>query len=136
MRHSSSLCKCIYCGHRYYLKMEHPYRRKKSCFNGQEENREAPLTITSYYIIQNAEKRMQFIENGGILGSKNDPLNDCGVKRFRIFYKLSYFKHITISHIVEFMHTEKNIAFAVIETLFGAYDTVSSCLDLQELNIR
>ena len=34
------------------------------------------------------------------------------------------------------MHTEKNIAYAIIETLFGAYDTVSSHLDLQELNIR
>ena len=25
-RHSSSLHKCIYCGHHSYLKMEHPYR--------------------------------------------------------------------------------------------------------------
>jgi hypothetical protein len=34
------------------------------------------------------------------------------------------------------MHIEKNIAFSIIETLFGAYDTVSSFLDLQELKIR
>ena len=34
------------------------------------------------------------------------------------------------------MHTEKNIAFVIIETLFGAYDIVSPCLDLQEVNIR
>ena len=34
------------------------------------------------------------------------------------------------------MHTEKNIAYAIIETLFGAYDTVSSRLDLQEIKIR
>ena len=80
MRNSSSLRKCIYCGHHAYLKMEHPYHQQKSCFNGQEENREAPLTITSDYIIQNAEKMMQFIENGGIIGSKNDPVNDSGVK--------------------------------------------------------
>ena len=136
VRHSISLRKCIYCGHHAYLKMELQYRRQKSRFNGQEENREAPSTITSDYIIQNAEKRMQFIENGGILGSKNDPLNGCGVKRLCIFYKLPYFKHITIRHTVDFMHTEKNIAFAIIETLFGAYDTVSSRLDLQELKIR
>ena len=32
VRHSSSLCKCIYCGHRAYLKMENPYRRKKFMF--------------------------------------------------------------------------------------------------------
>ena len=25
VRHSRSLCKCIYCGHRAYLKMDHPY---------------------------------------------------------------------------------------------------------------
>ena len=34
------------------------------------------------------------------------------------------------------MHTEKNISFTIIETLFGAYDTVSSRLDLQEIKIR
>jgi hypothetical protein len=43
--------------------------KKKSSFNGQEENREAPLAIKSDYIIHNGEKIMQFIENGGILGS-------------------------------------------------------------------
>jgi hypothetical protein len=80
LRHSSSLHKCIYCGHHAYLKMEHPYHQQKSCFNGQEENHEAPLAITSDYISENVEKRMQFIENGGIVGSKNDPLNDSGVK--------------------------------------------------------
>ena len=53
VRHSSSLRKCIYCGHHDYLKMEHPYRRQKSHFNGQEENCEAPSTIPSDYIIQN-----------------------------------------------------------------------------------
>ena len=34
------------------------------------------------------------------------------------------------------MHTEKNIAFSIIETLFGAYDTMSSHLDLQEIKIH
>ena len=53
-----------------------------------------------------------------------------------IFYKLPYFKHITIRHTVDFIHTEKNIAYAIIETLFGAYDTVSSRLDLQEIKIH
>ena len=48
---------------------------------------------------------MQFIENGGTLGSKNDPVNDSGIKQLCIFYNLAYFKKITIMHIVEFMHT-------------------------------
>ena len=78
---------------------------------------------------------MQIIENGGIFGSKNDPLYDSGVKRVCTFYKLPYLKHITIRHTVDFMHTEKNIAFAIIETIFSAYDTVSSRLDLKELKI-
>ena len=34
------------------------------------------------------------------------------------------------------MLTEKSIDFSIIETLFGAYDIVSSCLDLQQLMIR
>ena len=60
--------------------MQHPYHRKKSHFNSQEKNNEAPFAITSDYIILNGGKRMHFIENGDILGSKNDPLNDSGVK--------------------------------------------------------
>jgi hypothetical protein len=34
------------------------------------------------------------------------------------------------------MHTEKNIAYAIIETLFGASDTVSSREDFRQLKIR
>ena len=60
--------------------MEHPYHRKKSHFNSQEENHEATFAITSDYIILNGEKIMHFIENGDIPGSKNDPLNDSVVK--------------------------------------------------------
>ena len=60
--------------------MEHPYHRKKSHFISQEENHEATFVITSDYIILNGEKIMHFIENGDILVSKNDPLNDSGVK--------------------------------------------------------
>ena len=32
VRHSSSLHKCIYCGHCSYIKMEHPYSRQKFMF--------------------------------------------------------------------------------------------------------
>ena len=67
---------------------------------------------------------MHLIENGGIIGSKNDPINDNGVKWLCIFYKFPYFKHISIRNTIDFMRTDKNIAFSIIETLFGAYDTV------------
>jgi len=60
--------------------LEHPYRRKKSCFNGQEENREAPLPIKSEYTIQNGQKQMLFIRSGGIFGCRNDPVDENGVK--------------------------------------------------------
>jgi hypothetical protein len=79
---------------------------------------------------------MLFIESGGICGSRDDPCNESGVKRLCIFYNFPYFKDIAIRHIVDFMHTEKNIAYAIIETLFGASDTVSSCEDLKQLKIR
>ena len=80
VRHSRSLHKCIYCGHRAYLKMDHPYHQQKRRFNGQEENREAPLSITSDYIIENGQKRMSFIENDDIIGSRYDLCNESGVK--------------------------------------------------------
>ena len=34
VRHSRISHKCIYCRHRAYLKMDHPYRRQKTHFNG------------------------------------------------------------------------------------------------------
>jgi hypothetical protein len=80
VRHSRSLHKCVYCGHHAYLKKDHPYSRQKTCFNGQEENREAPLPITSEYIIENGHRIMLFIESGGIFGSRDDPCNESGVK--------------------------------------------------------
>ena len=60
---------------------------------------------------------MQFIKDSRICGSKNDPLNDSGVKILCIFYKFPYFKHISIRHTIDFMHTEKNIDFSIIEIL-------------------
>ncbi|XP_059064962.1 uncharacterized protein LOC131856998 [Cryptomeria japonica] len=136
VRHSRSLRKCIYHGHHAYLKMDHPYCQQKTHFNGQEENREAPLLIIGDYIIEYGQKRMSFIENDGIVGSRNDPCNESDVKRLCILYKLSYFKDIAIRHTVDFMHTEKNIAYAITETLFGALDTISSCEDFREIKIR
>ena len=135
MRHSRSLHKCIYCGHHAYLKMDHPYHQQKTCFNGQEENREAPLPITSEYVIENGHKRMLFIESGEIFGSRDDPCNESSVKILCIFYNFPYFKDIAIRHNDDFMHTKKNIAYAIIETLFGAYDTISSHEDLKQLKI-
>ena len=34
------------------------------------------------------------------------------------------------------MHTEKNIAYVIIETLFGALDTISSRKDFREIKIH
>ena len=75
LRHSKSLIKYIYYGHHSYLKMDHPYHQQKKHFNSQKENCEAPFPITSEYIIENGQKRMLFIESGGICVSKDYPCN-------------------------------------------------------------
>ena len=116
--------------------MDHLYHQEKPCFNGQEENREAPLSIICDYIIENGQKRMSFIENNGIIGSWYDPFKESGIKWFFILYKLAYLKDISIRHIVDIMHTKKNIAFAIIETFFGALDTISSHEDFWDLKIH
>ena len=116
--------------------MDHPYRQQKTCFNGQGENREVPLLIKGDYIVENGLKRMSFIENGGITGSRYDPCNESGVKWLCILYKLPYFKDIAIRHTIDFMHTKKNIAYAIIETLFGSFDAISSREDFREIKIR
>jgi hypothetical protein len=77
-----------------------------------------------------------FIESGGIWGRKNYPCNERGVKWLWLFYKFPYFKDISIRYVVDFMHIEKNIAYAIKETLFGASNIVSSREDFWQLNIR
>ena len=39
-----------------------------------------PLLIIGDYIVENGLKRMSFIENAGIVGSRYDPCNESGVK--------------------------------------------------------
>ena len=69
-----------------------------------------PLLITGDYIVENGLKRISFIENVGIAGSRYDPCNESGVKQLCILYKFPYFKDIAIRHTVDFMHIEKNEA--------------------------
>ena len=69
---------------------------------------------------------MLFHERGKVCGIKDDICNESDVKRLCIFHKFPYFKDIAIRHTFDFMHTEKNIAYAIIETFFGAYDIVAS----------
>ena len=76
------------------------------------------------------------IESGGICGSRDDPCNESGVKRLCIFYKFPYFKDMAIMHTIDFMHTKKNIAYYITETLFGASNTISSREDFQQLKIH
>ena len=69
---------------------------------------------------------MLFIEIGGVCGSRDDPCNESDVKWLCIFYNLPYIEEIAIKHIIDFMHTEKNITYAIIETLLGSLDMISS----------
>ena len=120
--------------------MDHSYCQQKTYFNGQEENLEAPLSITSDYIIENGQKRMSFIENDGIIGSRYDPCNESVIKRLCILYKLPYFKDITIRRTVDFMHIEKNISDNIVGTLLNiegsTKETDKAREDLEDMNIR
>jgi hypothetical protein len=64
---------------------------------------------------------MSFIENDGIASNRDDPCNERSVKRLCILYKFPYFKDIFIRHTIDFMHTKKNIAYAIIKTLFRCF---------------
>jgi len=47
--------KIVYTRHRYFLKPHHPYRRLKKTFNGSQEHKIAPISLTGEQVLQRVE---------------------------------------------------------------------------------
>jgi hypothetical protein len=92
-RHSASLEKNVYLGHRRYLQRNHPYCRLKRAFDGSEELRPPPAVLTGRnHIVRFARKQELWLnaspENKP--RSAQDQIHETRVKRLSILYKLPY----------------------------------------------
>ncbi|GJS24221.1 putative transposase-associated domain-containing protein [Tanacetum coccineum] len=144
----SASSKQSYARHRRYLPYNHPFRRQKKAFNGQQEFQLAPNLLTGEQIYN----EVQHIENkwgkgkqtnnktsknqedtrgrGGKIqkqkrktteeeGSSNQ-VNEAYWKKFNIWYrKLRYWRHNSVPHCIDFMHVEKNVCESLVGTLLN-----------------
>ncbi|GJY37243.1 putative transposase-associated domain-containing protein [Tanacetum coccineum] len=144
----SASSKQSYAGHRRYLPYNHPFRRQKKAFNGQQEFQLAPNPLTGeqiYNEVQHIENKWgkgkqtnnKTSENqedtrgrGGKIqkqkrkttedeGSSNQ-VNEAYWKKFNIWYrKLRYWRHNFVPHCIDFMHVEKNVCESLVGTLLN-----------------
>lgn len=90
--HSSCLKKMVFLGHRRFLPMNHVFRRARVAFNNQPEARTYPQRRTGTEVLNQGRARSEWLRDGGIEDSQEDPVKRHGVKRSSILYALPYWK--------------------------------------------
>jgi len=134
LKHSRKMC---YLGHRAFLPPDHPFRRDKKSFNGEEDHRPAPTSLSGIEVF---EKLHDFNNVFGKGNKKRRRNNEGPWKKRSIFFELPYWKHNKLRHNLDVMHIEKNICDSLLGTLLDipgkSKDHVNSRYDLQEMGIR
>ncbi|GJR68456.1 putative reverse transcriptase domain-containing protein [Tanacetum coccineum] len=133
-----ALSKQSYAGHRQYLPYNHPFRRQKKAFNGQQEFQLSPNPLTEEQIYNEIQKQKRKTTEDE--GSSNQ-VNEAYWKKFNIWYrKLRYWRHNSVPHCIDFMHVEKNVCESLVGTLLNVpgktKDGMNARLDLAELGIK
>ena len=88
--YSRHLCKMVYLGSRRFLPQYHRFRRCRSAFNGETEPRLPPQRRSGAQILDEGRARSEWLRNGGVEDSKEDPVKEHGVKRASVLFALPY----------------------------------------------
>ncbi|GJU92469.1 putative transposon, En/Spm-like protein [Tanacetum coccineum] len=120
---------------RRYLPYNHPFRRQKKAFNGQQEFQLAPNPLTGEQIYN----EVQHIENKWGKGKRIISRLPQKTKKIREV-ELRYWRHNSVPHCIDFMHVEKNVYESLVRTLLNVpgktKDGMNARLDLEELRIK
>ncbi|KAL8155839.1 hypothetical protein AgCh_001037 [Apium graveolens] len=123
--------KNVYMGHRTFLPLTHPYRKRKNDFDGTIETRVARFPLTGKEVFERVKDIDVVL---GKLYKKPTP-NSIWKKR-SIFWDLPYWEHLQVRHCLDFMHIEKNVCESIIRTLLNipgkTKDGMKARLDLKE----
>lgn len=133
LSHGRKMC---YLGHRRYLPRNHPYRRQKAAFNGQQELGQARPLLSGEEVLSQQE-RIKFEFGKEVKRSKKV---DCPWKKKSIFFDLEYWKFHHVRHCLDVMHVEKNVCDSLIGTLlnmrYKSKDSEASRLDMIDMGVR
>jgi hypothetical protein len=104
-------------GHRRFLGKKHPYRAMDCQFNGEKENREAPLHVTGDLVhmkvkdIKNIEELPKLTEKTLSKRKKRDgEEEEEGMwNKKSILSELEYWPMLDVRHSIDNMHVKKNV---------------------------
>ncbi|XP_074337958.1 uncharacterized protein LOC141675137 [Apium graveolens] len=127
--------KCVYMGHRRWLAPNHRYRNMPLAFNGEVEERRAPPIPSGGDVFKKVEN---LIIRFGKEFAKDIPTR--GWKKRSIFFELSYWKDLYVTHFIDLMHVQKNVFDSLVGTLLGVKgktkDGLNARMDMMEMGIR
>jgi hypothetical protein len=145
LRHSK---KYVFMGHRHFLGKKHPYRAMDCQFNGEKENREAPLHVTGD-LVHLKVKDMKIIEelpklNEKTLGKRKkrdgEEEEEGMWNKKSILWGLEYWPMLDVHHSIDNMHVKKNVCEATCGTMLQqkskGQDHKNAREDLKELGIK
>ncbi|KAL3685344.1 hypothetical protein R1sor_003366 [Riccia sorocarpa] len=105
-------------------------------FGDVPEVRGPPHRVTTEEILEWIEEKIDYDLDGGRANVPTDPYKKYGVKRKSIFFDLPYWKELKIRHVIDVMHTEKNVCENLLKTIMGVKHTVGVRADLEARHMR
>ncbi|CAK8566392.1 unnamed protein product [Lathyrus sativus] len=136
--HSIRLDHCmknVFLGHRRFLNTNHRFRKWGKAFNGESEEKRAPVPLMGDQLYQKV--KLLSTNFGKPFSSE---LATGGWKKKSIFFELPYWKSLYVRHFLDVMHIEKNVLESVVCTLLNlpgkSKDGLKARLDLQSMGLR
>ncbi|KAL6321680.1 hypothetical protein AAG906_031189 [Vitis piasezkii] len=129
-----------YTGHRRFLPCNHPFRKQKKAFNGEQEFGSTSQPLSGEEILRKIDVICNsWGKNKITRGKLNVKTTNCWKKK-SIFFDLEYWKYLHVRHNLDVMHIEKNVCESIIGTLLNipgkTKDGLNSRLDLVEMGLR
>ena len=129
-----------YTGHRKFLPCNHPYRRQKKAFNGQQDFRSPPQPLSGEAILHKMDNICNSWGKKKVSQDKSKGNVACCWKKKSIFFDLEYWRYLHVRHNLDVMHIEKNVCESIIGTLLNiegkTKDGLTTRLDLMEMGLR
>ncbi|GJV82227.1 uncharacterized protein Tco_1518097 [Tanacetum coccineum] len=134
--HSKWLPNCrkmVYMEHRRSLRKNHPYRKRKKLFDGNNELGVLRQPLDGEAVLS----RVRDVNN--VFG-KRKRTTSANIWKKSLFFYLPYWKHLQVRHCLDVMHIEKNVCDSLIGLLLNilgkAKDGINVRKDMVEMGIR
>ncbi|XP_057444525.1 uncharacterized protein LOC130736753 [Lotus japonicus] len=145
LQHSKKWC---FMGHRRFLDTRHKFRLNKIRFNGEQESRDAPKSLSGSEIFAQVKNiNVVFGRKDKRVGNRKRSRGDrdssqSGTQQWKkksIFFELPYWEHNKLRHNLDVMHIEKNVCENILFTLLNdgkSKDHLKARKDLQAMGFR